>query len=578
MRKEIYTAVANLPEHLVTPEIAQAAIEEGNLKLLDCLPHRYLTEEVVMSIINRNEKSYSWDTFKLSNIPEELRGEQLCEFAVRKDCDNIVHVPKKLRSSTMLKNLLERKDAGIKYLHLFQPSLWNAELVRKGITSVYSRVIDSYRHGRYGGYQTTHDIKRVQIFLSFVPAAILNRRFYLDLFSSGLKAEDLDVLIPNRYKYGEYYLKIASLDFSLVPPACYDYTTVTNAIIHEKLSICHGQYERNGIMEKHKETIFHLMDDKMADQIVLKEPRAFKYLPENFQTPARLIKALEADERDTIHLGKDDKHLLTEEVCKTYVRKNIETPEFPEAVWTPEFVEYCMSHGTSFRWFSRMPKQMQTREIVYKALKYSGHHLSEVRPELISLEQAQRLYRKNEYYREYIPQRFIAEFRNETGLEEAFFGGEVSFSHLREFRENDTYCKLGNTYIGIRSERGIRNNTYQVLVATRRTPQAFRPVTLFESPIGTFHTTWLEKLIADNDASFVKPSVPKELKPYQFNGYYTVEKVGEEDGVAIYANELLEERVFYTAQLETGIEMSHSLSELKNEIRSSRVVGKENAA
>lgn len=71
------------------------------------------------------------------------------------------------------------------------------------------------------------------------------------------------------------------------------------------------------------------------------------------------------------------------------------------------------------------------------------------------------------------------------------------------------------------------------------------------------------KLIADNDASFVKPSVPKELKPYQFNGYYTVEKVGEEDGVAIYANELLEERVFYTAQLETGIEMSHSLSELK---------------
>ena len=114
MRKEIYTAVANLPEHLVTPEIAQAAIEEGNLKLLDCLPHRYLTEEAVMSIINRNEKSYSWDTFKLSNIPEELRGEQLCEFAVRKDCDNIVHVPKKLRSSTMLKNLLERKDAGIK--------------------------------------------------------------------------------------------------------------------------------------------------------------------------------------------------------------------------------------------------------------------------------------------------------------------------------------------------------------------------------------------------------------------------------------------------------------------------------
>ena len=44
MGKEIYTAIANLPEHLVTPEIARAAVEEGNLKLLDCLPHRYLTE------------------------------------------------------------------------------------------------------------------------------------------------------------------------------------------------------------------------------------------------------------------------------------------------------------------------------------------------------------------------------------------------------------------------------------------------------------------------------------------------------------------------------------------------------
>ena len=90
MGKEIYTAIANLPEHLVTPEIARAAVEEGNLKLLDCLPHRYLTEETVMSIVNRNEKSYCWDSFRLSNIPESLRGRQLCEFAVKKDTDNIL--------------------------------------------------------------------------------------------------------------------------------------------------------------------------------------------------------------------------------------------------------------------------------------------------------------------------------------------------------------------------------------------------------------------------------------------------------------------------------------------------------
>ena len=215
---------------------------------------------------------------------------------------------------------------------------------------------------------------------------------------------------------------------------------------------------------------------------------------------------------------------------------------------------------------------------MYKVLEYGAHHLGNVRPELISLEQAQRLYRKNEYYREYIPQRFISEFRNETGLEEAFFGGEVSFSRLREFRENNTYCKLGDSYIGIRGERDTHYNTYQVLVVTRRTPQAFRPVSLFESIIGTFHATWLEKLIADNDTTFVKPSVPKELKPYQFNGYYAVEKVGEVDGVAIYANELLDERVFYTARPGMELKIKDSLSALKNEIQSSRVTGKGEAA
>lgn len=576
MGKEIYTAIANLPEHLVTPEIARAAVEEGNLKLLDCLPHRYLTEEAVMSIVNRNEKSYCWDSFRLSNIPESLRGRQLCEFAVKKDTDNILHVPENLRSSAMLEKLLERKDAGMKYLHLFSSSLWNAALARKGISSVYTRTHDSY--GRYGGYQTTNDIKRVQIFLSFVPAAILNRRFYLDLFSDGLKAGDMDVLVPARYKHREYYLRMAGTDFNFVPSSHYDYDTITEAISHDKLSICQSRYDRNGIMEKHKETIFRLIDDKMADLIVGKEPRAFKYLPENFQTPARLIKALEADKGDNIRLGEGHKQLLTEEVCKTFVRKNIDTPEFPESVWTPEFVEYCMAHGTSFRWFSQMPKQLQTREIVYKVLEYGGHHLSNVRPELISLEQAQRLYRKNEYHREYIPQRFISEFRNETGLEEAFFGGEVSFSHLREFRENNTYCKLGNSYIGIRGERDTYYNTYQVLVVTRRTPQAFRPVSLFERTIGTFHATWLEKLIADNDTTFVKPSVPKELKPYQFNGYYAVEKVGEVDGVAIYANELLDERVFYTARPGMELKIKDSLSALKNEIQSSRVTEKEEAA
>lgn len=578
MEQKIYKAVSNLPEHLITPEIAEAAIAEGNIKLLDCLPKRYLTEKAVMSIVSRNEEGYCWDSFQLSNIPEALRGGPLCEFAVKKDSNNIVYVPEGLRSSEMLGTLLDRKDAGFKYLHLFRPSLWNAELVCKGIASVYSYIQNNYRYGNRRRYQTTCDIRQVQILLSFVPAAILTRKFYLNLFSAGIKAEDLEVLVPNRYKHKEYYLRMAGTDFQFVPSSYYDYDIITEAISHSELSIYQSPYKPNDIIEKYKDTLFPLIDDKLADLIVSREPRAFKCLPENFQTPARLIKAMEADNNDNIHLGNGYKHLLTEEVCKTYVRKNIDIPEFPASVWTPEFVEYCMEYGTAFRWFPQMPKCLQTREIVYKVLAYSGYHLSYVEPKLISLEQAQKLYRENNYYHEHIPKHFITEFRNETGLDEAFFGGEVSFSHLRELRGNNTYCRLGNTYVGIREEQDTRYNRYQVLVLTRRTPQAFRPVPLFERAIGTFHSTWLEKLIADNDASFVKPSVSKELKQYQFNGYYTLEKVGEESGIAIYANELLEERISYAARLDGEIITNSSLSELKDKIRSLRTIKEEDAA
>ena len=103
----IYEAVNNLPEALITPEIAQAAIEEGKLALLDCLPHKYLTGDVVVSIIQKN--SDSWRGFKLSSLPQDLRTKEVCEFAVDKDSDNITDVPKEYLSSTMLMKL-DRKS------------------------------------------------------------------------------------------------------------------------------------------------------------------------------------------------------------------------------------------------------------------------------------------------------------------------------------------------------------------------------------------------------------------------------------------------------------------------------------
>ena len=142
--KEIYKAVANLPEELITPEIAAAAITEGKIELLDYLPHRYLTGEVVVSIIEKNADSYSWRGFNLSSLPEEIRTKEVCEFAVKKDDSNIEAVPTGLRSKTMLKRLLNTTKRNIKYLHLFPAEVWTMELALEGVQNIYSETTSNY--------------------------------------------------------------------------------------------------------------------------------------------------------------------------------------------------------------------------------------------------------------------------------------------------------------------------------------------------------------------------------------------------------------------------------------------------
>ena len=305
----------------------------------------------------------------------------------------------------------------------------------------------------------------------------------------------------------------------------------------------------------------------MADKVIEAIPYAFKQLPEKSQTPERLIFALEKCERNTISIDPEaDYQLFTKDVCKAYVRKNHDLPKLPLSIWTPDFVDYCMAQGTSFRWFEQLPQNLQTQDMVYKVLDYSSSYLSKVRLELVSLEQAMVLYRKDKYNREHIPQYFIKEFKDETGLDERFFGGEVSFATLRENRDCYTYSKLGNTYIGIyQSDRSY--NEPMTLVVTRRTPRAFRPVEIFEREIGTFHTTWLEKMIADYDVSFVKPTVSKALKPYQYNGYYAVEKVETYNGVAIYASVLFGEQVYFSTMIDGDVVRCNSLEQAKSEMK-----------
>ena len=584
MEKEIYKAVANLPEKLITPEIATAAIEEGEVKLLDYLPHKYLTGEVVIAIIKKNEKSYGRDTFKLSNLPEHIRSKEVCEFAVGKDESNILSVPVESRSQTMLLKLLNRSKQNIKYLHLFPAEVWTEELALRGSKDIYSETVSNYgRRGSYCGSSAYTDVKLVQIFLSYVPKKIKTKHFYLNLSRLKMNLDDIDILIPDRYKTTTYYLNVAEKDFDRVPKQFYNYGMFMVAIENRKISFESPSYysfynksttEQQAAKEKHKqlmEAIFTVMDDVMANKVVEINPDNFKKLPEKFQTPERLIRAIEKGDRNVVKICRDTQSkLFTVEVCQAYIRKNCEMPKLPENIWTDDFVRYCEQYGTSLEWFEQIPKHLQTKEHVASIVKRSPWDVRYARPELISPEQAVELYRSDRNYKEYIPKYYLHDFTDDTGLDEKFYGGGVSFAQFREERKQYTYCRLGTTYIGIHTDSNY--GTPNIITMTRRSPRSFRPEVVFSQEISTFHTTWLEKMIADYDPSFIKPIVSKILKPYQVNGYFAIEKVGSEHGADMYANILLGEQIYFATMIEGEVVHDNSLDRIKERLCNSHAV------
>ncbi len=211
-----------------------------------------------------------------------------------------------------------------------------------------------------------------------------------------------------------------------------------------------------------------------------------------------------------------------------------------------------------------MPANLQTRDIVFKALDKCLSNLPYVRPELISLEQAQEMFRDSEYTHEHIPEHFYSEFTGQTGLPKEFFGGEVSFQSLRMNKGNFRYCKLGDCYLGC--HKYDRYSSPMYLIMTRRTPHSIRPEVVFDRTIGTYHTTWLEKLIADYDPCFSKPAIPKGLKEYQVNAYYGIEKVDTYKGLTIYRNTLFSTGINYAVKIDGIIRNFNEIDDLKETI------------
>ena len=559
---EIYKAIANLPQELITPEIAAAGIEEGDIKLLDHLPHKYLTSEIILGIIKKNEKSYSWQSFELSSIPVGLRTQEVSDFAVNKDINNFPDVPAEYRSQLMLKKIVSDIDKGIKYLHLMPETLWDTSLAYAGVNDAYSCHSQSYNsRGRY--YTSgTNDIKMVQAFLTFVPEAIKNRQFYYGLFTNKkLASEHIDLITPLKHKSRPYYLQMATREFSLIPEKHYCYEIFMAAMAENSQT-----HISTLLSDPIKSYMLAYMDDTMADRVVTVSAGNFKDLPKNFQTSKRLILAIDSFTGSYGYNLVDNsyRHLFTKSVCQAFIRKDRDYPEFPKTIWTPDFVEYCLQYGSSFNWFKQMPAHLQTRDIVYKALDKCLSNLPCVRPELISLEQAQEMFRDSEYTHQHIPEHFYTDFIEQTGLPKGFFGGETSFQSLRSNKGNYRYCKLGHCYLGIYQHE--RYGSPSRLIMTRRTPYSMRPEVVFDRTIGTYHSTWLEKLIADYDPCFTKPVIAKGLKEYQVNAYYGIEKVENYKGLTIYRNTLLGAETGYVAKINGVITHYSTINDLKETI------------
>lgn len=557
MTYSICTAIANLPTHLLTTAIVNAGVNEGSIELLDHLPKEYLTTDNIQKIIQKSENS--WRGFSLKRLPLDKRSQEVCDVAVEKDMDNLPDVPYSMRNTRMLMELMGNLTKQLHYLTLIPPACWNAKAVYKGMRNLCTSS-SSYNYGHrsryssYGNreYEKKNAMEKVQVLMSYVPKSVKSRKFYLGLLDE-ISVEIAVALIPACHKQGKYFELLAKHQPDLVPVEKYTHEMFMSTIGPDTQKNIYDISRKNGLLEK----LISVLDDALVDTIIAKAPGYFLTLPKEFQTTSRLIKVLDVHDKisNLYSFVRDiDASLLTIAVCKKFICKKIYLPTFPTEIWNDTFVKHCLKHDETYAWFEQMPQQYQTQEIVSAAITYSLSNAEYALPQYITYEVACKLnmeantddYHKKD--REYVPAQYYKDFEAMTGLPKEFMGGECTFQSFRENKKSYTYCQLGINCIGI-YQKGNYSNTYSCLILTRRTPMAIHPVVVFDKAIGTFHKTWLEKMVADYDRSFTKPAIESGLKKFQTNGYYSVKLLETTTGgIKIFRNLFLGYTVSYIAE------------------------------
>lgn len=533
MYKSIKVALEYLPEEFVTQEMVNEAVKCKDVEVLSYIPQRFLNTQLIEQVIANCDNC--WHSFKLKHIPEECRTESVCAYAVKKSWRNIYAVPTHIMTREMALKVVQNCAGDLDILSAIPAHIWDNELAIEAMVSLIGNV---HRIGDY-----TNAIMRVEIVLGYLPASLKTQ----ELFTAMLQREALDVLCvdratPTKFKNKLYYQYLAKRDLSMVPHKYISYEVLYAAVFSEHNNKVHNEYVLGHYL--------HLLDDRLADQLVRRYAYVFKTLPDKFRTAKRLVLALDSSSRDSYTLinteDSKDSRLLTVEVCKAFVRRGGSCPTFPQKVWTRKFVEYCEENSKSYQWFEQMPTEFQTPKNTQAAFDYNSYNIRYFLKRFITPAMAKSVYREN-YYNCWVPKHFISEFVKQTGLSEKFYGGERPLLTLKNNHEDYTYCKIGNTYIGFYYTDKYNPNTAR-LIMTRAESRYCKPSRVFECSVSTFHRTWLEKIVAENDPIFEKPKVDKSLRAVQALGYYGVEKIKDIKRTEIFRNTFLGETIGYCAR------------------------------
>lgn len=470
--KNIILAIEYLPEHYITKEMVWDALKTGDIDLLDHLPSKYMKPHLINMLL-RYDKSKS-SSFDLDKIPEICRTKNICERAVLASIENYKYVPDSLKSTDMLHKVSALMNRYLDYLPIIPASTWDKKSLYNAIEALIKEngysYFNDWSHSGLQDVRTSHSktnsLMLIQILLTYVPNEVKTKAFYHGLFEhSRLTVPDIDLITPLRCKNKKYYNLMAAKNFKYVPVKKIDYKGLYTAIESGSLG---SNTIFNNTSDYHKR-IFEVMDDKMADLIARKHPDKSSYLPDKFLTSKRFAKTIHANPNHydfyklVTNLSKiTDKNekkrvlkiqsIINKGISRMLVKGNKALPEFPRAVWDERLVDYCMKHGTKFRWFEIMPVEFQTQEIVNAAVEYDPNNLRYVHHSYKNSYMAMKLFRIKESINRYIPVEYFTQFREDTGLSDRFFGGEVTYIQMREnkdIRKQNIYFQSGNSFFRI---------------------------------------------------------------------------------------------------------------------------------